>query len=65
MVCFLPFLNCIEFVLVLPAPPAGGSLFSVPVYGENLFSRMTAILSDSLRGLRAPEPRGSLLDAQK
>ena len=31
----------------------------MPVYGENIFSRMTAILFDSLRGPRAPEPRGS------
>ena len=36
--CFLPFLNFIEFVLVLPAPPAGTFIFCAGVWGKSFFT---------------------------
>ena len=36
--CFLPFLNFIEFVLVLPAPPAEDFIFCAGVWGKSFFT---------------------------
>ena len=67
--CFLPFLNFIEFVLVLPAPPAGDFIFCAGVWGKSFFTndchsvRQLAGAAPPnpavqvLWGLRAPTPR--------